>query len=229
MKTSLHEKAMNLSDKSDKFATLAEMVKAKVREAGGKISFRDLAEWAKETEIGSLFVLYAIVKDLIDQGELAAPEGYEELPELMMWPAPKIIALPEAVSKAIEEEKAIEERKEEVKEARPEEARLLEEELGAEIAEFEKSLEEPERPKLEIDVESLDEDLKKALSYLAEYWSVGEIRFKIDLEKLGVKDPDKVLYRLLDMGIIDLTPSGVINVKVEIPKIRRRPSLAGFI
>lgn len=179
---------------SDKFSTLAEMVKAKVREEGGKIAFRDLAKWAENTEIGSLFVLYAIVKDLTDRGELIAPEGYEELPELMMWQVPKVVALPEVV----QEEKLIEGEGE-------------------------------EKPKLDIDVEELDEDLKRALSYLSDYWSVGEIRFRLDLKRLGVQDPDKVLLRLLDMGIAELTSSGVVNLKVELPKMKRKPSLAGLI
>ncbi|MHC1629035.1 MAG: PolB1-binding protein PBP2 family protein [Candidatus Nezhaarchaeales archaeon] len=205
---------------SDKFATLAEMVKAKVREAGGKISFKDLAEWAKNTEIGSLFVLYAIVKDMIDQGELVALEGYEELPELMMWQAPKVVALPQVAQEAKPKEE----------ESKPEEVKLEEVEEEMSLEEYGKTLEEEaEKPKLEIDVESLDEDLKKALSYLSEYWSVGEIRFKLDLKRLGVQDPDKVLYKLLDMGVIDLTPSGVVNLKVELPKIKKGPSLVGFI
>lgn len=169
------------------------MVKAKVKEEGGKIAFRDLVKWAENTEIGSLFVLYAIVKDLTDRGELVAPEGYEELPELMMWQVPKVVALPDFAR---------------------EEVRVGEGE---------------EKPKLDIDVEKLDEDVKKALSYVSEYWSVGEIRFKLDLKRLGVQDPDKTLLRLLDMGVVELTPSGVVNLKVELPKMRRRPSLAGLI
>jgi len=197
------------------------MVKARVREVGGRISFRDLAEWAKDTEIGSLFVLYAIVKDMIDQGELVALEGYEELPELMMWQAPKVVALPEVAQEIKPKERK----------AKPEEAKIkerLEEEMSLE--EYGKILEEEiEKPKLEIDIEKLDEDLKKALSYLSEYWSVGEIRFKLDLKKLGIQDPDKVLYKLLDMDVIDLTPGGVVNLKVELPKIKKKPSLIGFI
>ncbi|MDH5816304.1 MAG: hypothetical protein QE164_05990 [Candidatus Nezhaarchaeota archaeon] len=177
---------------SDKFSTLAEMVKAKIKEEGGRITFKELARWAENTEISSFFVLYAIVKDLIDRGELVAPEGYEEDPELMAWQVPKIVALP-----GVGQEEIIEERE--------------------------------ERPKLDIDVERLDEDLKRALSYLSDYWSVGEIRFKLDLKRLGVQDPDKVLLKLLDMGIVELTSTGVVNLKVEIPKVKKRPSLAGLI
>lgn len=169
------------------------MVKTKIKEGGGKTTFRELTAWAENTEIGSLFVLYAIVKDLIDRGELLAPEGYEELPELMMWQVPKVVALPGVVQ---------------------EEAKVSEGE---------------EKPRLDIDVEKLDEDLKKALSYLSEYWSVGEIRLRLDLKKLGVQDPDKTLLRLLDMGVVELTSTGVVNLKVELPKVKRKPSLAGLI
>jgi hypothetical protein len=187
---------------SDKFTTLADMVKAKIKEEKGRITFRELAKWAENTEIGSLFVLYAIVKDLLDRGELMAPEGYEELPELTMWPAPKVVALPE-VTRAVEGVKKME-AKEVVEEA-------------------------PQKPRLKLYVEKLDEDLKKALYYLSEYWSVGEIRFKLDLKKLGVQDPDRVLVRLLDMGVIELTTSGVVNLKVELPNLKKKPSLSGFL
>jgi len=178
---------------SDKFSTLAEIVKAKIKEEGGKIAFRNLAKWAENTEIGSLFVLYAIVKDLIDRGELVVSEGYEEDPELMSWRVPKVVTLPEVVR----EEETIEEGE--------------------------------ERPRLDIDVEKLDEDLKRTLSYLSEYWSVGEIRFRLDLKKLGLQDPDKVLLRLLDLGIVELTPTGVVNLKFELPKVKKKTSLAGLI
>lgn len=181
---------------SDKFATLAEMVKAKIREEKGRASFRELAKWAESTEIGSLFVLYAIVKDLLDRGELVALEGYEELPELMMWPIPKVVALPE-VTKEVEKAKEVE--------------------RG------------PQKPRLEPDIEKLDEDVKRALHYLSEYWSVGEIRFKLDLRRLGVQDPDRVLLRLLDMGAVELTASGVVNLKVELPRLKKKPSLSGLL
>jgi len=184
---------------SDKFTTLAEMVKERVREGRGRVTFRELIKWAEGTEIGSPFVLYAIVKDLLDRGELTAPEGYEELPELMTWPVPKVVSLPEA-ARAVEEAEA----KELVEEA-------------------------PQKPRLELDVEKLDEDLKKALYYLSEYWSVGEIRFKVDLKRLGVRDPDKILLKLLDMGVVELTASGVLNLKVELPKLKKRPSLSELL
>lgn len=171
------------------------MVKAKIREEKNKVSFRELAKWAETTEIGSPFVLYAIVKDLIDRGELIVLEGYDELPELMMWRVPKIVALPEAVK---EEEKEV------------------------------KEVKVSEKPKLDIDVERLDEDLRKALAYLGEYWSVGEIRFMLDLKRMGVQNPSNVLAKLLDLGIVELTASGVVNLKVELPRIKKT-SLAGLI
>jgi len=189
---------------SDKFTTLVEMVRAKVKEKGGRVTFKELAEWAEGTEIGSPFVLYAIVKDLLDRGELVAPEGYEELPELMMWPVPKVVALRE-VARGAEEVKKLEAKAKEIIE------------------------ETPQRPKIELDFEKLDDDLKKALYYLSEYWSVGEIRFRLDLKKLGVQDPDKVLARLLDMGVVELTASGVVNLKVELPKMKKRPSLSKLL
>ncbi|MCX8204938.1 MAG: hypothetical protein N3H31_04740 [Candidatus Nezhaarchaeota archaeon] len=78
--------------------------------------------------------------------------------------------------------------------------------------------------------EVVEEDLKAAASYLSEYWSVGEIRFLDDLRLMGVKDPQRVLRRLLELGYVERTSSGVINATSKLPRVKRRaPSLADFI
>jgi len=69
-------------------------------------------------------------------------------------------------------------------------------------------------------VEEYDEDLKKAITYLNKYHSVGEIRFLIDLESLGVKNPREVIYRLAELGFIIRKPIGVIDATEKLPKVK---------
>ncbi|MCD6095128.1 MAG: hypothetical protein J7J99_01020 [Thermoprotei archaeon] len=69
-------------------------------------------------------------------------------------------------------------------------------------------------------VEEYDEDLKKAIIYLNKYHSVGEIRFLIDLESLGVKNPREVMYRLAELGFIIRKPIGVIDATEKLPKVK---------
>jgi len=69
-------------------------------------------------------------------------------------------------------------------------------------------------------VEEYDEDLKKAIIYLNRYHSVGEIRFLIDLESLGVKNPREVMYRLAELGFIIRKPIGVIDTTEKLPKVK---------
>ncbi|RLF11839.1 MAG: hypothetical protein DRJ98_02305 [Thermoprotei archaeon] len=77
-------------------------------------------------------------------------------------------------------------------------------------------------------LEEVKEDLEVAVAYLNDYWSVGELRFLDDLKALGVKDPGKVLKKLLELGYVERTPSGVINATEKLPKVRRGLSLAEF-
>jgi len=75
-----------------------------------------------------------------------------------------------------------------------------------------------------------EEDLRIAIAYLNDYWSVGELRLIDDLKSMGVKDPSWVLRRLLELGYVERTPSGVVNATGKLPKVKRRgPSLANFV
>ncbi len=65
-----------------------------------------------------------------------------------------------------------------------------------------------------------DKDTEIALSYLAKYWSVGEIRFIQDLKRLGVKDPKAVINKLLNKGYIERINIGIINAKEIIKKYK---------
>ena len=68
-------------------------------------------------------------------------------------------------------------------------------------------------------LEELEGDLAIAVNYLSTYWSVGEIRFLMDLKKLGVKDPAQVLSELLRRGLATRSPLGVINATEIIRKL----------
>ena len=75
----------------------------------------------------------------------------------------------------------------------------------------------------EIDLNSLpDENIRKALKYLLNYWSVGEIRFKEDLKGMKIENPEEVLEKLSSMGFIERTRLGVINLKKE---YRKKPKV----
>ncbi len=79
---------------------------------------------------------------------------------------------------------------------------------------------------------NFDDELRRAIEYLNEYPSVGELRFLIDLKSLGVKNPNQVLYRLIDLGFIERKPLGVIDATDKLPKIKVRrkfPELSYFI
>ena len=88
-----------------------------------------------------------------------------------------------------------------------------------------------EEEELPPEIADLDEDMRKAIEYLNEFHSVGELRFLLDLESLGVKNPKEVLYKLIDLGYVVRLPLGVIDATDRLPKIRKKrsSSLASFI
>ena len=73
---------------------------------------------------------------------------------------------------------------------------------------------------------SLDEDLKIAIDYLNSYWSVGEIRFILDLKNLGVKDPEKIIDTLWEKKYIEIDDLGVITATENLPKIFKKKYFA---
>ncbi|RLF15702.1 MAG: hypothetical protein DRJ97_03220 [Thermoprotei archaeon] len=73
-----------------------------------------------------------------------------------------------------------------------------------------------------------DKDLELAISYLNDYWSVGELRLIDDLKLMGVSEPQKVVRKLVELGYVERSPSGVINATEKLPKVKRGVSLALF-
>jgi len=102
----------------------------------------------------------------------------------------------------------------EIKEEKKEESKIEEKEEKEE----EKIIKIKEEPVSSI--EEYDDDLKKAIAYLNRYHSVGEIRFLLDLESIGVKNPRDVMYRLADLGFIIRKPIGVIDTTEKLPKVK---------
>ncbi|RLF21031.1 MAG: hypothetical protein DRZ82_00140 [Thermoprotei archaeon] len=69
-------------------------------------------------------------------------------------------------------------------------------------------------------LEEYEEDVRKAIIYLNRYHSVGELRFLLDLESLGVKNPREVMYKLVELGFIVRKPIGVIDATDKLPKVK---------
>jgi len=78
-------------------------------------------------------------------------------------------------------------------------------------------------------IEEVDKELKQAITYLNEYWSVGGLRFIQDMKAMGVKNPEAVLKTLIEKGYVTVTPLGVINATGKLPKVERKISLADFL
>jgi len=74
-----------------------------------------------------------------------------------------------------------------------------------------------------------DEDLRKAVEYLNDYWSVGVLRFFSDLKMMGVSDPKAVLRMLIEKGYAELTASGVVNATDKLPKVKKSKTLADLL
>lgn len=103
------------------------------------------------------------------------------------------------------------------------EKRKAEKKKTIEISEEVSKKENIKQEAYEIDLNSLpDENIRKALKYLLNYWSVGEIRFKEDLKGMKVENPEEVIEKLSSMGFIERTRLGVINLK---KKYRKKPKV----
>ncbi|MEM0232076.1 MAG: hypothetical protein QXG78_03085 [Candidatus Methanomethyliaceae archaeon] len=67
----------------------------------GKLSFSELEEWAKENKIG-IITLKIILNELIEIGDIIAPEGFYENGSYFEPPAPKFIELAKPSSPELE-------------------------------------------------------------------------------------------------------------------------------
>ncbi|MGC9106742.1 MAG: hypothetical protein ACP5IE_00915 [Infirmifilum sp.] len=60
-----------------------------------------------------------------------------------------------------------------------------------------------------------DQDFAKAIRYLGRYWSVGKLRFLIDMsnENIQPKKAEKIIVELARLGLVEVSENNVINAK----------------
>jgi len=190
----------------DPFERLLQRYLEAVRGMGGRASFEEVVDWASREGLGSAVVAAVVLNELVARGLLKAPEGLKEVEGVRDLKAPVIVETPLPTEPSVEE-KAVE--------APPQQPAPIP------VAKVEG---------VRTEVEVGDEDLKAAIAYLNDYWSVGELRFIDDLRMMGVRDPPKVLRRLLELGFAERTPSGVVNATSKLPRVKRKgPLLADFL
>lgn len=222
-----------------------------IAERGDKVSFDELIKWAEENNVGSITLSIAL-NDLVNWGKIIALEGFFE-PEnyIVAFSVPRSVKIVEekVEKKEIEEKKEkLEEEREEIEEKVKEEVEKLgeeeerereevveagfkEEEMQSQskvvtVAEEEKEKEASSR----LEIETInDEDLKRAIEYLNDYWSVGVIRFLHDLKVMGIPNPDLILKKLINLEYVVYLPIGVINATSKLPRVKRPKKLSEFI
>lgn len=64
-------------------------------------------------------------------------------------------------------------------------------------------------------VQPLDSELVTVLQYLHRYLSVGELRLISDVKSLGVKNPEDLLRKLIEEGVVTVVDPGVVNANRE--------------
>ncbi|MEM2137252.1 MAG: hypothetical protein QXI93_04785 [Candidatus Methanomethylicia archaeon] len=171
----------------------------------GELSFEDLRKWAKSEGIG-LASLTAILNDLLNENRIFAPQGFMEVEDIICsFTVPKIISTNKSVG-----------------------------EVSATKVEIESKPSAPQSViKTSVEKTDLDwmkdPDLKRAIEYLNKYHSVGVIRFILDLSDMGVSNPDNLLKKLISIGYVDYSHSGVINASRNLPKISDKRLLSEYI
>ena len=220
-----------------------------------RVDLSELLKWAADNEIG-LITLSMIVSDLRNDGIVRYEGALRKLNEgPLTFTMPEIIIVNDGTQKVVEvnvpERKTPEKQTPPppklrfsplfssltIEEPPPPKPQSIKPEEKAEPkgikAESDEVMEiSEESAEAEEVFKEYDEDLRKAIEYLNEYHSVGELRFVLDLKALGVKEPKDVLYRLIDMGFVERKPLGVIDATDKLPKVRKKrrfPELSEFV
>ena len=183
---------------------LIERYRRAIEERGGEARFEDIVEWAKREDLGSELVTTVILNEMVKRGVVEAPQGFKEVGGIEGLTAPVVVRLarqpPTPPGRPSPPT------------PRPPEAKLES---------------RPPPPKARAEPVS-ERDLEIAISYLNDYWSVGELRLMDDLRALGVSEPQKVVRRLMELGYVERTPSGVINATDKLPRVKKGVPLATF-
>lgn len=199
------------------------------------MSWKDLLEWGEEHDVG-LVTLSLLLEELKQKGIVDVSPELELVDEHLEISIPRRIAVKRLKAPATPKTKPAREKR--PKKAREQQGALLRyliekgEEAGEEAEE--KSAEEQsvggkavetepheneivtaETEPLQTQAPVADRELAVALQYLRRYWSVGELRFVADMKSLGVSDPEGLLRKLVDKGLVTLAEPGVVNAKRE--------------
>ena len=177
-----------------------------------KVKLDKIISWAKSKSIG-VFTLSMLIDDLVNQGVIQISKKTRKVKAVIGE-----VKLPEEVFiRGVSVEKA---KKEVEKEEKTEEKVQRWEIGGSSIVTFFGGSGE------NLSEENLNEDLLKAIEYLNNWWSVGEIRFTIDLMAMGVKNPEKVIRELVKRGYAVKSDLGVINATDKLPRIKKSVKLS---
>jgi len=243
---------------SEDLRELAERLRAYVAIRGGRLSLKELLKWSEEQDL-SLLILDALIEDMVSRGVLRASSEREpinigsqlsvELPKEVSLPSKSYARLAREAARPRKLRRRAPARTrsivdflggpgEEVEAEQPSEAI---EEVSEELP-WPSAPEHPPRPEsrepeappkegpeAEAPPQPIDEDLEKAIAYLNDYWSVGELRLALDLKAMGVKNPERVIERLLELGYATRSSLGVINATEKLPKASREKSLSEVI
>ena len=205
------------------YEELLEKLKAMIK-AKHRVSSSELVEWSESVEVG-VVTLSLLIDDLKREGVIEASEESILVDEHLGIEIPRLVKL-----KGLGESKpraSAARRRRKVSRRQGEKGGLLKF-LPIESTESKERGEEdqrivvkqtPREPKL-LEVSGYERDYLIALYYLSRYWSVGEIRLLMDLKNLGVENPEAVLRRLLEEGVVTRSRIGVVNANME--EVRRR-------
>jgi len=220
----------------DEYEDLLKALESEVR-SRQSMSWEELLKWGEKHNVGPV-TLSLLLEELKRKGVVEASSELELVDEHLE------IAIPRRVS--LKKTKAPPPKPRQIRERRPRVARgqrgsllefLTEEEVGVEAVEEAKGeRREAEEAKAEAAVsppptaiartvadigapraqELADRDLAVALHYLRRYWSVGRLRFLADLKSLGVKDPESLLRKLVEGGLVTIVEPGVVNARRDV-------------
>jgi len=203
----------------------------------GSLTVEELVEWGEAQGIG-VVTLFLLVNDLVERGVARASTDKRLVDEELGIELPLQVDYCAALQTTARPGEKTPRRGAERRRGKgprgPAEADLMsflfpgEGEEGAEEREEAKPQEVEERGAVEGDAAPVpmaaieDRDFMVALSYLTKYWSVGEVRFLVELKSLGVEKPEEVLFRIIREGLAQRSSLGVINADVGKIKSRYR-------
>lgn len=181
-------------------------------ERHGTVTYDEMVNWARHENI-SVITLSIVIEELLARG-IAEPEGEFFTPPELSFPLFK-----KSVPKAMR-----------VKGLKPAEEPTVRE-ASTTIREEGSIKVQPAIKVEEVKIDELlkDPEMRKAIEYLSEHWSVGDLRIMHDLEKMGIQNPRRLIRRLLDLGLIVYHSDGVFDITDKLPRIKKKKTLTDFL